>query len=288
MTIFKDWFIFLGSAITILCNIALPFTYELDKPTIKIGETTTLTVRLPLAKDGSVPQLFEDLVVDHPDLKLLERNYHVDSNTHIWTYEFTAYQPGTFTIPPLQIKSSSDTFSTVAKTVSVISTRSENDMEIRAEFPRLVSPLPWRKLLTGLYWVLGLLATAWIIQWSFKQIQWARLRQLSLSFTLPNLTSDRQWLRKEIQRFRKQLLEGRNQAELIDEITYTLKVFFERKTHQPSPSLTTQELKKRINPRYHTSEIHASLLKTDAVKFQHTPHSALAEELLNTIERELL
>ena len=70
MTIFKDWFIFLGSAITILCNIALPFTYELDKPTIKIGETTTLTVRLPLAKDGSVPQLFEDLVVDHPDLKL--------------------------------------------------------------------------------------------------------------------------------------------------------------------------------------------------------------------------
>jgi hypothetical protein len=288
MITYKDWFIFLVNALLLLADSSFAITFELNKPTIQIGETTTLKINIPHEEDGSSPQIFEDLLTDNPNIKLLERRTSRNNGAFEVTYELTSHKAGQYQIPPVQILWGPNTFSTSALSLSVFTTRSEGDSEIRPEFERISIPFSWRKFLSGLYWIMAFLIGVWVAYWIIKNIPWRNLRHLSWDIKLPNLESDRKWLRREVVRFRKQLESGQASPQMIDEITYCLKVFLTRQTQQPATALTSHEVKHRLNPKYQSNDI---LYRSDSFKFRPTKEenpSSVAEFLLKKIEEEFL
>lgn len=288
MITYKEWFIFLANVLLLLADSSFAITFELDKPTIQIGETTTLKISIPHQEEGSSPLIFEELLTNSPHLKLLERHTSRNNNNFEVTYELTSHKSGQYQIPPIQIQWGPNTFSTSALSLSVFTTRAEGDTEIRPEFDKISIPFSWRKLLSRVYWTIAFLIGAWVIYWIVKTVPWGNLKHLSLNLSLPKFEDDKKWLRNEISRFRKQLDEGHASPQLIDQITYSLRVFLSRRTHQPATALTSHEVKHRLTPKYQPNDVfyRSDLFKFDPLQ-KEAPH-LVAEYLLKKIEEEYL
>jgi len=291
MITYKDWFSFL-----VLVSCCIPtrlwgFSYSLNKHSIQVGESATLSISLPNKIGNDKPLVIDDLLDRHPNLKVLERNTSQTDTGVTITFELTAYQASQLRIPPIQVKWGPDTFSTEALELSVTSTRNPDDMEIRADFGRLRPPFPWRKAYLGLIFFLGTLLLLWLIRWSFLRIQWKKLLSFSWTFTFPSFETDRMWLRKEIARFKNQIRKGNAPPEIVDQILYSLMVFLKRRTKAPAPALTRKELEQTLHEKQLRSKTRSLLAQVDDFKYHSLEKMSapeLAEELIARIESEFL
>lgn len=291
MTIYKEWYIFLVLVSTGLPANLWAFSFVLSKPSIQVGETTILRIELPESGRDGKPLVLDELLSQHSQLKVLERNMSQGDNSVSFTFEITAYKAGDYRIPPIQIKWGSDSFSTEALDLNVGTTRDPDDREIRADFDTLKTPFPWRK---AYFWVMAsfaLLLGFWLLRWTLMRIPWKNLKRLSFKFRWPSFETDKMWLRKEIARLRNELTKGPATPELVDRIFYTLSLFLKRKTNSPVPALTSQELLGELSDKSIRSQMGFILKSTDHFKYELTDKAnapKFAEELLSTIEKVFL
>ncbi|MFM8268703.1 MAG: hypothetical protein ACKN9V_00825, partial [Pseudomonadota bacterium] len=268
MITYKDWFSFLALVNSFLSLHLWGFSFELNKHSIQIGETAILSISLPTSTKDRKVVVLDDLLYGHPELKILERNMNQRENETILTFEITSYQAKDYRIPPIQVKWGSDTFSTEALDLAVTTSRLAEDTEIRPEFGTLEPPFPWRKVYLGLLLFFGMALSFWIIRWSFLRIPWHTFRRFSWRFKYPSFETDRMWLRKELDRLRQEVQKGKCDAKLVDQIFYTLKVFFERRTHSPALALTQRELEAQLPNKLLSQETKSILSEGDRFKFQ--------------------
>ena len=292
MITYKDWFIFLVLVSCWLPSQLWGFSFALDKRSIQIGEVTVLTLVLPITNRPDKPLIIDDLLDRHPQLKVLERNMNQTDTATTITFEITAYEARDFRIPPIQVKWGADTFSTEALDLSVTTSRAPEDTEIRPDFGKLRPPFPWRKAYLTLIACLGAVLAIWLVRWSLLRIPWRRVTQLiEWKPKLPNLETDRMWLRKEIAKFRRELNAGNTHPELVDRILYTLKIFLQRQTHTTVPALTRMEIEHKLPEKQLKASTRTLLAQIDDFKY-HTVEKEdapkLAEELLARMESDYL
>lgn len=292
MIIYKDWYNFLVVASFFLALPLRAFEFELSDPTIQVGQSSFLTVRLPHSSPGTQPVLFEDLLSQHKEIKLLERRTNQTSNQYEWVFELTAHKSGTFQVPPIQVQLGPNTYSTSALPLTVTTSRTEKDNQIRPEFGSLSNPFPWKKLFSFVTWgiVAGLLA--WLAHRISKRVQWSLLRNSFRFPKLPTLETDKMWLKKEL-RLIRQSLDSSEQLnpEIVDRIVRILRIYLKRQTHLPVTSLTSREILHRLPQRYTDKELRTVFFQAEKHQFQgdhKTETKQVAENLLNHIEGEFL
>lgn len=291
MITYKDWYIFLALVSFWLPTSVWGFSFELNKSSIQIGDTAVLSIILPNSDRAERPLIQDELLLSHPELKILERNTSEKDNQLIITFEVTAYQAKNYRIPPVQIKWGPDTFSTEALDLTVTTTRPPDDTQIRPEFGEITPPFPWRKAYLLVLGVLGSLMLLWLLKWMALRIPWKRLMRFSWQIRMPKLETDRMWLRKEIAQLRIQVKEGNSSPELIDRIIFTLKIFLNRRTLFPAPALTSKELEASLPKKYLEKHLKPVFLTSDKFKYQSIQKEdvpRLADELLTQIEKEFL
>jgi BatD DUF11 like domain len=292
MITYKDWFTFLVLVSCWISPQVWGFSFSLNKRSIQIGEVAVLSLVLPNTNRSDRPVIVDDLLDRHPQLKVLERNMSQTDNGMTITFEITAYQASDFRIPPVQVKWGPDTFSTEALELTVTSSRTPDDMEIRSDFGKLRPPFPWRKAYLVFLSGIGALLALWLLRWSFLRIQWRKLsRFLYWRPKLPSFETDRMWLRKEVAKFRVKLKSGQADPELVDQILYTLKLFLQKQTDTITPALTRIELENQLSERHLKPKTKTLLAQVDDFKYHKADKAGapqVAEELLARIESEFL
>lgn len=292
MTIYKDWYIFLVVASFFLALPLRAFEFELSESTIRVGQSTFLTLRLPHSSPGTPPILFEDLLNQHKEIKLLERRTNQTSTQFEWVFEITAHKPGTFQVPPIQVQLGPNTYSTTALPLTVTTFRGEKDNQIRPEFGNLSNPFPWKKIFSFVTWgmVAGLLG--WLLHRISKRVQWSRLKNWFQLPTLPSLETDKMWLKKELSLIRHSLDSKEDLSpQIVDQIVRTLRIYLKRRTHLPATGWTSREILKRLPQRYTKKDLQTVFSQADKHQFQrshNTDTKDVAENLLKHIEREFL
>jgi len=255
MIIYKDSSAFLSSAAllvsSLVCSMvfALKLEYRIPSKVVRVGEHAVLEVLIPIppgldVKEGEVelPTVSDELLSDASDLIILNKQFQRERGSWIWRYELTAYAPGKYTIPPIQVRMGPNTFSTESQTLSITSLRREDDNEIRPELDRVTPPLPWKKWLGYLALCLTGLCVG-----EYLRKQWQKWSRPKRSLPPPVILSPNhlEWLKEQFARFRSELESKHYSPKIIDEITYTIREYLSRKTAYPVVAWTTLEFSYR-------------------------------------------
>lgn len=291
MTTYKDLSIFwvVGSFLWACLSFGLEFS--IDKSTIEVGEPAILSVRLPKTSASEKPEVFEDFLTQHKDLKLLEQHAKHDENSYEWTFELTAHKPGSYQIPPIQIQAGPNSYSTTAIPLAVTTTRAVEDTEIRPEQGALSLPFPWRKLFNTSIAIICSLVFLWLLNRIFRRVSWARVKNFRFHFRFPNLETNRMWLRKEIKKIRQDLVSGNASPALVDQTVYVLRMFLLKQTRFPTTAWTSKEITHNLPPAFLRTDLKTIFLHSDHLQFAEPNKlnaKEVAEELLNRIEKEFL
>ncbi|MEZ4749954.1 MAG: hypothetical protein R3B54_04815 [Bdellovibrionota bacterium] len=156
MTTCKDWFISLGAAVLLVSSVraeAPALQYTLTPPQVEPGQRTVLEIRLDTRVlkdfDNDVDSIHvnESLLQAQKGLTLLSQDRRMEGELAVWTYAFTAYDNGEYSLPPLEFSFHGSSFSTENQAFKVVSTRDENDNELREGFDEAEIPWVWPKWL---------------------------------------------------------------------------------------------------------------------------------------------
>lgn len=291
MTTFKEWFIFLMNANFLWSVTAWGFSFELTKPKIQIGESTLLKIHVPHHADSQRPIIFDDLLTQNKNLKLLEHQIVKTDSEYEISFELTAHSAKKLSIPPVQIQLGPNTFSTETLALEVWSSRDENDSEIRAEFDPLQLPIPWKKLFSYFIWSISGLCVLWIIRRTLSRIPWQQLPLKLKTLKIPNLESNRTWLKRQLKRIRSERQQQANPLILVDDLSYVLKKFLGRQSHTPALSWTAEELATRLPQLTGRPGKKTLLARMDWVRYQPKDRMAyepVIDELIDRVEKEFL
>jgi len=154
MTIFRDWYIFLGAvgllASSGLCFGDYAFEYSLSPQTIRPGERARLRLQLSKIQDTTPvtqqPHSVESAIVrdelfsDSKKFTLLETNRHDDTNISVWTYDLTAYLPGKIPLPPIEVAIGPHNFSTERINLRIASSQTQEDLRLHPAFGAVELP----------------------------------------------------------------------------------------------------------------------------------------------------
>lgn len=247
MTTYKGSYFFLNSVA--LCVVSFPLhaiNYSLSSRVIRPGERTTIEFRVPIPKTLDIdsdesPIVEDDLLTQSPKIVLLEKIVQQTSNEWIWKYHITAYEPGTFTVPPVQIWTNGQNYSTERELFEVLSYRSLEDNDLRPEYGEEPLPFPWLKSILAL---LGALCFSCVVYFSARRKKQVKPGPVSIA---PPPPDPYDWIRARLSEFRSQLEKGDFDASIVDEITLALKEFFARLSGKPVTGWTTRELSIRMD-----------------------------------------
>lgn len=243
MTTYKDWLFFLIIAKSCLLFATPPFSFQLDKKNIQVGESIFLQIEIPKNEGNFKPLVMDELLQQQKEIKLLERSLRETPQSWVVLYELTAHEPSPLNIPAIQIKLGANLFSTESQAVSVNTSRADDDMEIRAEYSDLTLPFPWRLIYLALIWIFTLGTSFWFLIWSIKKINWRRLSSFKVLTPQLKWPRYRSWLRSRLNEIELKIKQGEVSAELVDEVESALRYFLQQKTHQPIKSWTSREIR---------------------------------------------
>lgn len=286
MTTYKDssiFFVIVAALISKISTAAL--TFELKPQTIQPGQRATLRLELPEADlkntgTSDPPTAMDDWLVEKQGILLLDRDYKKIGTSYVWEYQMTAYELGGYTIPPIEVRAGSTTFSTESATLIVTSTRAEGDQEIRPEFGRVSPPFPWLQWL-GRLLVLGL--TFFGVVWLLKKIKEWGARPVPA----PRVSHE-DWLRGRLANLREKLASQQSADAVLDEIVFVAKEYVRRTSKRPATAWTTKEFENRITEE--SRKLVVVWEQCDAARFGRTRGDLhpLAAQCISTTERTLL
>lgn len=293
MIISKKWWISLGAGVLLgFSQAKAALSYSLSSPSVRAGERATLVIRLPetdLTRESGgdpeeAPNAQDDLLMRAPGLLVLDHDFKREEGVYIWRYDLTGYLPGNMTVPPVEIKWGPLNFSSVSLPLAITSERGESDNQLREGFGPSSYPLPWFRILTGLF-CLSLAVAAWF--WYRTKANATTLETIASS-AVP-IETDLEWLRRRFSEIRVQLSTDPGNA-VIDEITQTLRGYFARTTSLPVNAWTTREFDYFFREQKEASLLVPILERCDRYKFAPSPppnSQAIAEACLHESERIL-
>lgn len=264
--------------------------YRVVKPTIQPGERTTLEIEIKTQtleqagwdEESGPPTVNDDFLTQSKAFQVLDTTYRRTKDSLIWGYELTSHRTGVVTLPPVEIRMGSQTFSTEATELRIASTRPESDSLIREEFGPLDPP---SRLWYWLMW-LSLLPAAWGLRiWIERRLAlWrARFKPKEIVVEAPPEEDPLEWLKRELIRLKGELHQGAEEA-FADELTAVLREYFARKHKAPVRAWTTKEFSRKFAAEPSATALVPVFDSCDEVKF--TGHKTNLADRFNTAMNE--
>lgn len=254
-----------------------PFTYSISPQQIQPGNHAVLRVSVPLEKEETEAsvQVNDRLLFEQSSLHVLEKSSQRNSCCLELKYEITGYNTEKIKLPPIEIKTESNSFSTEASFLEVLTLREPQDNELRESFSTLTVPFPWLKWARYFLSLLVVGAVAYsLIRW-FKRIS-PRKRLQHRPAPPPPKEDPLKWLRRQIEELKRKLRDDPTNPQLIDDWSHMIKGFCEKSELGPARCWTTSEMQKAIKTDSEIHKLIPCLQESDWFKFQPVKNQKIA------------
>lgn len=246
------------------------FTYSLTPSTIQPGNHAVLTLSVPIEpqeNEGSIT-VNDALLFESPELIVLEKTSERTDCCLTISYDLTGYKSKSYLLPPIEIKTHGNSFSTETKTLAIASLRPEEDNEIRESFGALTPPFAFRKWgkIVGLILILTFL----LVTLPKKLKLLYRKRPLYQTKKVPTIPTEDPllWLKKQIHQLKLKHKQDPFNDLLIDEWSRIIRGYVGRVSAVPALTWTTRELKIFFSTSVPILKMIPSLESSDQFKFQ--------------------
>ena len=246
------------------------FTYSLTPSTIQPGNHAVLRLSVPIEpqeNEGSIT-VNDALLFESPELIVLEKTSERTDCCLTISYDLTGYKSKSYLLPPIEIKTHGNSFSTETKTLAIASLRPEEDNEIRESFGALTPPFPFRKWgkIVGLLLILTFL----LVTLPNKLKLLYRKRPLYQTKKVPTIPTEDPllWLKKQIHQLKLKHKQDPFNDLLIDEWSRIIRGYVGRVSAVPALTWTTRELKIFFSTSVPILKMIPSLESSDQFKFQ--------------------
>ena len=253
MTIWTNWSIFLVLVTAGNAFGTTPFNATLLPATIEPGERAVLEFSLDVSTlADSVPQgarpdwaeISDQLLLQVGAINLLASKQERTDSVTVWRYEFTSYDVGAISIPPVTATWGPFTFSSDRMTVNVISSRSETDQDPRPDAGPVPEKSPWLWIALGVALVLLVVALFRHKLSALWSSWWAKLPSVEPSMPLQ---SPQEWLRLQLARLESECqTKSRPIATLLSDWTQVVRHYTEQRLRTTARSWTLSEYGPRI------------------------------------------
>lgn len=294
MITFNGWLVSFVSAVLLAVNAwASDFSYELSPGIIEPGQRAILELRLKRGETERTAVIEDTLLTKSPGFKILESDYDDSGEILIWRYQITSYQAGDYRIPPVELKYGPATYSTEARTLSVVSGRSPEDMSLRPAFGKVSLPVRWDRWLPWLFSAIGIVL-AYLLFRRYLQPHLSRwLASPGLGLLLrSHRETPHQWLARQLRRIRHNIERSRGKAYWLDDLTDVLREYFSRQYGRPARSWTIREMASEMGSIPAVREIVEHVIaKSDELRFSGDPdreNADIVRALLENSEKALL
>ncbi len=246
------------------------FTYSLTPSTIQPGNHAVLRLSVPIEpqeNEGSIT-VNDALLFESPELIVLEKTSERTDCCLTISYDLTGYKSKSYLLPPIEIKTHGNSFSTETKTLAIASLRPEEDNEIRESFGALTPPFAFRKWgkIVGLILILTFL----LVTLPKKLKLLYRKRPLYQTKKVPTIPTEDPllWLKKQIHQLKLKHKQDPFNDLLIDEWSRIIRGYVGRVSAVPALTWTTRELKIGVSTSVPILKMIPSLESSDQFKFQ--------------------
>ncbi len=290
MIISKEWFIFLGSVLLSASSLfAERIETHLSTSQIQPGSRAVLDLKLiSEAKESdqnleSEVYVMDDLLLEHKQLKVLDKKFIREDNVPMFRYEITAYDLGEIRIPPIQVKWGANQLSTESTPLQVVTTLAPEDQTIREAFDEVSRPIPYLRIAR-----LFLIA---VITYFICWILWPWMQKIpglipNPKRLLPAVKEEDPflWLKRELTRFKAKVLKETDNPKLIDEWYQIIKTFFTKTEKTTVNSWTTQEFKTRLKANSQAIQITPHFETCDTYKFSEQKNISIVDTVDHWIQ----
>ena len=246
------------------------FTYSLTPSTIQPGNHAVLRLSVPIEpqeNEGSIT-VNDALLFESPELIVLEKTSERTDCCLTISYDLTGYKSKSYLLPPIEIKTHGNSFSTETKTLAIASLRPEEDNEIRESFGALTPPFAFRKWgkIVGLILILTFL----LVTLPKKLKLLYKKRPLYQTKKVPTIPTEDPllWLKKQIHQLKLKHKQDPFNDLLIDEWSRIIRGYVGRVSAVPALTWTTRELKIGVSTSVPILKMIPSLESSDQFKFQ--------------------
>ena len=268
--------------------------YKLFPSSLSAGQRAILEVRLDVpagTPDDDTPTVSDEWLTESNQIQILDKTFHRENEKWVWRYEITGYKAGRVSVPPLLVSFKGETFSTERSFLTISTTRSENDLDLRPDFGAIRPPIQWRywikMMISGILFFITLIGVERLVRYLR-----ARRKEPPPPVRTPApVENPFEWLRRQLIIYRQELERPAFEAKAVDRLTEIVREFFTRKNGKPCLCWTTQEFKRLLSTDTLAQGIFPVLLLCDQFKFLPTKCSdvkSLAQSVLIESEKILL
>lgn len=283
MTISKGWYIFLGSVLLSVSSLyAEKLETQLSPPEIQPGEHAFFDLKLhseagDKASDNELEiAIADDLLMQHKQIKVLDKKFIKEENIPTFRYEITAYEAGELRLPPIQVKWGGNQLSTESTPFKIVSTREATDDAIRDAFGEVSRPLPLLRIAKLILIAIITYFLCWII-WPWMQKLPGLIPKQKVHVPVIREEDPLVWLKRELERFKtKKKMEAEN-PELIDDWYQIVKTFFAKREKKSVRAWTTVEFKSHLATNKEALGIAPCLETCDVLKFSSNKNFSISE-----------
>ncbi len=258
------------------------FQFSLTPETISPGSHAVLKLSVPLNKsetDASV-EIHDNILFESPDVFILEKTSERTECCLEIKYELTGYKDISVVLPAFEIKTPGNSFSTERLPLTIQSTRTLEDNELRETFPVLPIPLPyWKWAKRFILWTLFSIVALALLK-KVKKLTRTSRRPAQKPRFIPTEDPDI-WLKKKLEYLKKKTQEQPQNEFLVDEWSQIIREFVFRKRALPALCWTTKELKKALSEDSLLKSLIPNFEKSDQYKF--SLNSKRSESSLNLV-----
>lgn len=201
----------------------------------------------------------DDLLLRSEKIRVLDEVFEKIEADLVWRYSLSVYEPGTYRIPPIEIKVGSLTLSSDSVSFTVQTTRAEGDAEMRPNFGEDRPPFPW----TWIFYTVWLAAVLFLLSRMFE----LRATEPDSEFS----ETPEQWLQRRLTEIEIHLRSEDSPDAAIDAIGYAVREYLTRRTGYSVIGWTTVELARSTLFGAATSAAHQWLVEADLHKFARVP-----------------
>jgi len=287
MITFRNWYISLSVAALLICSRVTPAEVKLHQTlsldTLQPGEEATLEIKLPTtaladlspSEIGSLLKVNDSLLLQTPNLMVLRKELKLEDDYLTWTFGLTSYEPGTTSIPPIEINIGPYNFSTELTTLTIASTRTAQDTALRPNFEALSLPFE----LPSWFWsaVIGLFVLSVVagVLWHYRHYFTLLRRPLPAPRPAPVRPPEHElaWLKRQLKKLKTkvQSKDAEDYTLLVDELTHIIRKYMTKRCHVPAEAWTTKEFIKHLTKDQQGPDLGAVLRGCDTYRFQGEP-----------------
>jgi hypothetical protein len=272
MIIFKDWFIsFVGAGLLafsscVTAGATSALTFNVTPSRIQPGEHAVLEITFSPENPSNeiTPVLGDQLLSKVESLQWLGRDSKQEKGKTIWRFEFTSYNVGQVTIPPVEIQYGPENFSTESRRIDISSSRQDGDENIREEYGPVPLPVQWRHLLGLFAKALAVIAFVFVL-FAFVRKYWKQ--RPAPKEEGPVEENPLVWLRGQLEELRTNLQRETPPARPVDELTGLLRTYFAKASQNPVEAWTTGEFRDRFARDEIAQRVGKILERCDELKF---------------------